>query len=72
MSNKDVGFIGLGVMGSHMAQNLVNAGHNVIAYDIVKENLDKAVSGGRFSTATTINVRLESGRPWLCPTFGQP
>jgi 3-hydroxyisobutyrate dehydrogenase-like beta-hydroxyacid dehydrogenase len=35
MSNrKIVGFIGLGTMGSHMARNLLKAGHAVHAYDL--------------------------------------
>jgi 3-hydroxyisobutyrate dehydrogenase len=34
MSALDVGFIGLGSMGSALASNLVQAGHRVLAYDI--------------------------------------
>src|SRR5579871_246394 len=33
----DIGFIGLGNMGAHMARRLVEAGHKVIVYDIRQE-----------------------------------
>ena len=36
----DLGFIGLGNMGKPMAINLVNAGHNVIGYDVSNESID--------------------------------
>ncbi len=43
----NIGFIGLGNMGSPMAINLVKAGHSVTGFDIVTENLDEfAASGG--------------------------
>eukprot|EP01138_Halocafeteria_seosinensis_P015186 gb/GECG01015499.1/.p1 GENE.gb/GECG01015499.1/~~gb/GECG01015499.1/.p1 ORF type:complete len:120 (+),score=10.26 gb/GECG01015499.1/:1-360(+) len=32
-SKNKVGFIGLGNMGSFMAQNLMNAGHQLVVYD---------------------------------------
>ena len=35
----NLGFIGLGNMGKPMAINLVNAGHNVIGYDISNESI---------------------------------
>ena len=31
---KKVGFIGLGIMGHHMASNLVKAGYEVYAYEL--------------------------------------
>jgi 2-hydroxy-3-oxopropionate reductase len=42
----NVGFIGLGIMGSHMAANLVKAGYEVYAYDVVPTAIEKAVSNG--------------------------
>src|SRR6266446_1764129 len=50
----DIGFIGLGNMGFHMARRLIEAGHTVIALDTRKEVLkardivqvDAPVSGG--------------------------
>ncbi len=44
MSN--IAFIGVGNMGGPMALNLVKAGHNVLAFDIVPSSLDAVVKGG--------------------------
>eukprot|EP00930_Biecheleria_cincta_P025228 TRINITY_DN17980_c0_g1_i2.p1 TRINITY_DN17980_c0_g1~~TRINITY_DN17980_c0_g1_i2.p1 ORF type:complete len:328 (+),score=63.34 TRINITY_DN17980_c0_g1_i2:30-1013(+) len=41
-----IGFIGLGQMGSRMAENLVKAGHNVVAFDVNKEAVQKLVAAG--------------------------
>ena len=41
-----VAFIGLGHMGGGMAPNLAKAGHEVRAFDLVPEAVEKAVQGG--------------------------
>ena len=41
-----IAFIGLGHMGGGMAPNLAKAGHEVRAFDLVSEAVDKAVAGG--------------------------
>jgi 3-hydroxyisobutyrate dehydrogenase len=41
-----IGFIGLGNMGGPMAANLVKAGHRVLGYDLVAENVAAAVAAG--------------------------
>jgi 3-hydroxyisobutyrate dehydrogenase len=41
-----IAFIGLGHMGGGMAPNLVNAGHEVLAFDLVPEALEKATNAG--------------------------
>ncbi len=41
-----IAFIGLGNMGNPMAANLVKAGHQVIGFDLVQENLDQARDNG--------------------------
>jgi 3-hydroxyisobutyrate dehydrogenase len=41
-----IGFIGLGNMGGGMAANLVKAGHEVRAFDLVEAALDKAEAQG--------------------------
>jgi 3-hydroxyisobutyrate dehydrogenase len=41
-----IAFIGLGNMGNPMAANLVKAGHEVVGFDLVAENLKKAAEGG--------------------------
>jgi 3-hydroxyisobutyrate dehydrogenase len=41
-----IAFIGLGHMGGGMAPNLVKAGHEVRAFDLVPEAVEKATQGG--------------------------
>jgi len=41
-----IGFVGLGNMGAPMAQNLVKAGHRVVAFDVVETALSRARQGG--------------------------
>jgi 3-hydroxyisobutyrate dehydrogenase len=41
-----IAFIGLGHMGGGMAPNLAKAGHEVRAFDLVPEAVEKAVQGG--------------------------
>jgi len=41
-----IAFIGLGHMGGGMAPNLAKAGHEVRAFDLVPEAVEKAVEGG--------------------------
>lgn len=41
-----IGFIGLGIMGKHMAKNLLKAGHEVIVYDVIAQNVDQVVEAG--------------------------
>ncbi|HXJ38030.1 MAG TPA: 2-hydroxy-3-oxopropionate reductase [Bryobacteraceae bacterium] len=41
-----IGFVGLGIMGSPMSRNLMKAGHEVVAYDVVPALLDAAVASG--------------------------
>ncbi len=43
-----IGFIGLGIMGSPMAANLVRAGHQVAGHDHKQSSMDRlAALGGR-------------------------
>lgn len=49
-----IGFIGLGNMGGGMAANLVKAGHEVHAFDLSKDALDRAeASGCKIAQATS-------------------
>jgi 2-hydroxy-3-oxopropionate reductase len=41
-----IGFIGLGIMGRPMAQNLLKAGHELVVYDIAGERMDELVKAG--------------------------
>ncbi|WP_342319356.1 3-hydroxyisobutyrate dehydrogenase [Corynebacterium mayonis] len=48
----EIAFIGLGNMGGPMAANLVEAGHTVRGFDVVKEAQDKAAASGVEIAAT--------------------
>jgi len=51
VKGSEIGFIGLGQMGSRMAANLVKKGKGVIGYDVVKDNVDRFVQvGGKAGT----------------------
>ncbi|MFC0622466.1 2-hydroxy-3-oxopropionate reductase [Kribbella deserti] len=41
-----IGFIGLGIMGSPMAANLLRAGHDVTGYDVVPASVDRLLQAG--------------------------
>ena len=41
-----IGFIGLGIMGKPMAQNLIKAGYSLIVYDIAPEKVSQLVAAG--------------------------
>jgi 2-hydroxy-3-oxopropionate reductase len=45
-TSRRIAFIGLGIMGSPMAANLVKAGHTVTAYDRIPEPIEKLVAAG--------------------------
>ncbi|XP_036331405.1 probable 3-hydroxyisobutyrate dehydrogenase, mitochondrial [Rhagoletis pomonella] len=45
-ASKNVGFIGLGNMGGHMASNLIKQGHKLHVYDISKEACNNLKSKG--------------------------
>jgi 2-hydroxy-3-oxopropionate reductase len=41
-----IGFIGLGIMGKPMAKNLLKAGYELVAYDVVEPSLKEVVAAG--------------------------
>lgn len=41
-----IGFIGTGIMGRHMATHLLNAGHELVVYDVVTESAEEVVKSG--------------------------
>ena len=47
-----IGFIGLGIMGKPMVENLLKAGHEIVAFDILQKNVDKVAAMGA-TTATS-------------------
>ena len=55
-----IGFIGLGIMGKPMVKNLLKAGHEVLAYDIVAANVENVVSAGAKGAASIAEVAKNS------------
>lgn len=53
---KNVGFIGLGIMGRPMTLNLLKAGYKVTVYDINKEAIEKLVAEGAKGAASPKEV----------------
>ena len=48
---RTVGFVGLGMMGSPMAANILKAGHPLVAYDIDREKNERiAALGGQLAS----------------------
>ena len=46
MDGKEVGFVGLGIMGKPMARNLMKAGYSLTVYDIVATSVEEVVTDG--------------------------
>ena len=57
-----VAFIGLGNMGGGMAANLAKAGHDVRAFDLVPEALERAKARGCFPASSADEAVQEEVR----------
>ena len=57
---KKIGFIGIGIMGKPMAKNLIDAGYNLIAYDIVEDVLNEIVKYGAEKGISPKNIAENS------------
>jgi len=57
---KKIGFIGIGIMGKPMAKNLINAGYDIIAYDIIEKALNEIVAYGANRGTSPKNVAENS------------
>ncbi len=55
-----IGFIGVGIMGRHMASHLLEAGYQLVGYDIVADALDVIVSKGAARAASCKDVAARS------------
>lgn len=55
-----IGVIGVGNMGSAYARNLVDAGYDVIVYDVVDEKISRAVDGGARRGTSSSDVATQS------------
>lgn len=55
-----IGFIGLGHMGSRMAKNLINAGHELIVYDLKQPAIQNLVNQGAKAANSLKDVATNS------------
>lgn len=53
---KNIGFIGLGIMGKPMAKNLIQAGYPLFVYDIVKPAVEELAALGATACAAIADV----------------
>lgn len=57
---KNIGFIGLGIMGKPMAKNLLKAGYKLIVYDIKSEPVKELVKAGAKEGKSSQDVASQS------------
>ncbi len=60
MSEKTLGFIGVGRMGSHMARRLMEAGHKLVVYDVDARALQQATSHGASAAHSPADVASQA------------
>jgi 3-hydroxyisobutyrate dehydrogenase-like beta-hydroxyacid dehydrogenase len=66
MSNKTIGFVGLGIMGLPMAKNLVDAGYPVVGYNRSDDPTDALVEYGGTDGGSPAGVAERSDVVLLC------
>lgn len=57
---REIGFIGLGAMGSPMSENLIKKGYKLTVYDIVKERMEASVKLGAEAARSSKEVAERS------------
>lgn len=70
-----IGFIGLGKMGGKMVERLLNAGHQIVVYNLAKSKIDEAVSKGAIASTDIKDLtnKLEGRKlVWLMVPSGKP
>lgn len=60
MTNKTIGFIGVGRMGNHMARRLVEAGHKLVVYDTDARSLQRATAAGANAASSPADVASQA------------
>lgn len=68
MSKPVIGFIGLGLMGGNMVENLQNKGYPLIVMDLNKDAVAKCVERGAKSVATSKELAEQADIVMLCLT----
>lgn len=56
-----IGFIGLGIMGKPMVKNLLKAGHEILAFDIIQSNVEDVLASGAKAAHSPAEVAKECG-----------
>jgi 6-phosphogluconate dehydrogenase len=70
-----IGLIGLGKMGGNMLNRLRNDNHEIVAFDLNKESVDKAIKDGGIGSNSIENLvsKLEKPRNvWVMLPHGKP
>lgn len=57
---KNIGFIGLGIMGKPMAKNLLKAGHHLVVYDIRDDLVKELVYSGAKAGSSSMDAAFQS------------
>lgn len=71
---QEIGFIGLGRMGAHVAQRIINSGREVLVYDSKQRNVDKMVRRGAHGCRSIEEVARKLSTPkviLLCVPSGK-
>ncbi|KPH65466.1 6-phosphogluconate dehydrogenase [Pseudoalteromonas porphyrae] len=68
MSKPTIGFIGLGLMGGNMVENLQNKGYELVVMDLNKESVAKCVERGAKTVATAKELAAAADIVMLCLT----
>jgi 2-hydroxy-3-oxopropionate reductase len=55
-----IGFIGLGIMGKPMAKNLLKAGHELVVFDLNKENVENVIAAGAKAAASAADAASQA------------
>lgn len=63
---KNIGFVGIGIMGVHMSRNLMKAGYNLFVYNRTASKCDPLVEEGATACATPAEVGAQSDLVFCC------
>ena len=60
MTDKTIGFIGVGRMGSHMARRLIEAGNKLVVYDTDAQSLQRATATGANAASSPADIASQA------------
>jgi 6-phosphogluconate dehydrogenase len=70
-----LGLIGLGKMGGNMVKRLINDGHEIVAFDLNKDNVNQAVVDGALGSESIEDLVKKLSAPrnvWVMVPHGEP